>query len=407
MGWGDIGVDPADIPDRFQVNWKFLNGFFEAFQERADYIEGAARAESYDSLLFTNSQVSASEFHSRLSIFNANILSCFTSTIWYKSSTWNQLSGFSSQATDLNSRDFGVPGLTVIDLEPWEEVDLRSLLTDEVYEDIFGNGTGNKFVKPSYWSGLYKLLTEVMLYRDLTVTTAYNPNETEPILVLNGLETASDAGEDLSSVVQNLNSSNKFNHGSKKLKSGGIGASTSYRKLPNGTEETTESAGGNYEGLTKNPFCKVPGLMEIEILLWRDGGRRFSSFEQEGIQGEENGTELIEFQEPVASSFSQEKVDGSFEDPVWTPDEDSVGKKIAQNKHLGVSYNASEGTASVSLSSLVDIRSSHNVEQTPSPEGEPSGFKPFVSNINQTDEATYILNIAMCALPQSSFEFPA
>lgn len=414
MSWDDLGIpDMNDIPDRYLCSWKFFNAFFEAFQERADYIENVPRAVTYDDLILTAGQIGAVEFRTRLGTFKNNVRGCINNTTWYKESTWTELSNFTHEATTANKT---FPTLDVITLDEWDETALRALLTDDVYDLIFENDNFDVNFRPSYWSGIYKLINEVMLYRDLSVSNVYTPEPTEPILYLNGEETFTGFDENLSVILaESISDSTIFQGGNNKIMARGlVGFESTYRKFSNGNEDATQRGRVNYIGLTIDPFCKAPALMDIQLLTWRalgSGGveSEFSGTGDENTATPTNGTRVEQRNEPVSSSKTTSVVDGEEQDPVYVPSQELYLLTYAQNPQFPSSYDEEAGFINISLASIPDIRVSNSVSSALAVTGEPDGpAHPYTSSkFSAETTGEYYLNMALCALPQSEFEFPA
>jgi len=412
MGWGDLGIpDMNDIPDRYLNSWKFFNAFFEAFQERADYIEDVARAVTYDDLILTAGQIGALEWQSRLSTFRNNVRGCINNNTWYKESTWNELSSFTHEATTTNKT---FPTLGVITLTEWDEDALRILLTDDVYDLIFENDNFDVNFRPSYWSGIYKLINEVMLYRDLSVSVVYTPEPTEPILYLNGQETFGGSDPDLATILaESINDSVIIQNGNRRFIGGGVNFSSTYRKTTIG-EEITQQAMVNYFANTTEPFCKTPALMDIQLLTWRNQGSissegAFAGTGDSGTANPTNGSSVQASNEPEFSSLTESIINGEAQDTVYLPSLELLFLKYAQNPHFTSSHNPGTGLISINSSSIRDIRVSNAVSDALAVPGEPDGpFNRYSSSKNSGDAVgEYYLNMAMCALPQNEFEFPA
>jgi hypothetical protein len=411
MTWDGLGInDFENIPGGYLVNWRFINAFLLAFQERADYIEGAERAETYNDLIFNGPQVSTLELQSRLSTLNGNVTSCFNTT-WLKEQTWTDLSGFSVGLTDIGSSGRNDPGLDVIDIVPWDEQELRDLLTDEVYEDIFELYSYYVSFKASYWSGLYKLLKYVMLYRTLTIRTNYDPDPDEPYLMLIQKEGFSDSEPNLnlnSLVTQSKTGTTVTNGGNKLIRRGAITASSTY-KVSNRNNIFSESfidiSRVRYNSLTIDPFCKVPAQMNIQTLLWRDFGNiknERSDETQQGSLKNRNNSSVIS--EPISASRTEVVTDFVHSDPVYSPSEEGFSR-TAENPKLPISY--ADGKCSLSIDGLTDLRDTYSI----SPEQAPKVLPDFSVGYAQTDEVRgqsvdYYLNYAACELPQGEFNYP-
>lgn len=414
MGWDDLGIpDMNDIPDRYLVNWHFFNAFFEAFQERADYVEDVARAVTYDDLILTGPQISATELRNRLATFNTNIRGFFQNNTWYQESSWNQLSNFTSQST-LANKTF--PTLGVITLTEWDETALRALLTDDVYDLIFEDGSFDKNFRPSYWSGIYKLINEVLLYRDLSISVVHTPAPTEPILYLNGQETFNGSDTDLSTIIiESIFESNIIPNGNRRFAGGEVSFNSDYIKHSSGDVFTTQSATVNYFAINKDPFCKTPALMDIQLLTWRDlgtgiGTREFAGTGNSGTADPTNGLSLTQVNTPFFSSISRSTVNGVVQPFVWVPSQSLALLDYAENPHLSSNYDMGTGFTNIEvLAGIPDIRINNTVSNDLAVPGEPDGpFHPYESEKADAEfTGEYYLNMAMCALPQSEFEFPA
>lgn len=416
MGWDDLGInDMNDIPDRYLCSWKFFNAFFEAFQERADYVEDVPRAITYDDLIMTGGQIGVLELQSRLSTFNNNVRGFFNNNIWYKESTWTELKSMTHVVTASKSRNKSFPGLDALTLTEWDEDALRELLTDDVYELIFENNSTDRNFRPVYWSGIYKLLNEVFLYRGLSVSEVYTPEPTEPILYLNGQETFSGSDENLSTVIlDSILNSVIIQNGNKTIANSNVIFNSSYFKNSSGDEDISQLGSVIYNGITTDPFCKTPALMDIQILLWRDRGSGGEESEGSGTGDENtatptNSSQVQEKNDPVFSSITNKTINGEVQDTTYIPNQENVFLRYAQNPHFTSTFDEESGFTNVSLASIPDLRVSNSVSTSIAVTGEADGpFNPFGSGTGSSESTgEYFLNMALCALPQSEFEFPA
>jgi len=155
MSWAEEGFDPANLQAGYTPSWKFINAFFKAFQERANYIEGSDKSDKYDDLFLTGSQIGSTELMSRLNKFNGFVVGNFEfnfslfklddGTHWFKQVTWDRIVSFNAEETPFSDRQkFSGRGLSVIDLEIWDREALRELLGDVVYDMIFDFGGSNQ-----------------------------------------------------------------------------------------------------------------------------------------------------------------------------------------------------------------------------------------------------------------------
>lgn len=419
MSWAAEGFDPGNLQAGYTPSWKFFNAFFRAFQERGGYIEGAEKADKYDDLFLTGSQIGATELMSKLNTFNGFVrgtidfngsqFNLTDGTDWYKQSTWDQIVAFQAERVDVSSRQRTLRGLTVIDLDVWDEEALRELLTDVVYDMIFGSGSNQKFFDTRYWGGLYKLLNQVLLHRELSINYFFDPNPTQPYLVINKGETSQFSGFELSEVVsKSINESTKFNNGVSSLGSSGVSTQTTYIKHPGQDEPTIRKlASAGYSGNRQEPFCKSPTKMDIQLLLWVNKGDTDSNVENSGLSGESTGIGIAEQGPPLFSSQTINVINGLAQDAVYVPNRDAFFSNIAQNPHFPISFSPETGTATISLASIVDLRTGSSVTQPPSAVGEPEGNKAYSSILGHTQSNTNLLNMAFCSLPQGDFEFPA
>jgi len=434
MPWSDLKISNLnEIPDRYLVSWKFFNAFFKAYQERADFIEGADRAETYDDIMLTGAQVSATVLRARLGNFHGKVLSCFNDTIWYKSSTWSSLSFFSKgEATDKRKL-----GLGVIELEEWDEEALKTFLTEDIYDLIF---TGYSFATafdPAYWSGLYKLLS-VMKYRKLTIHTGYEPTiPTEPYLLINGVRAGSsikkEDGEEgnadalFTAAVSGANSNaTNSDAGSLTLATSSVSSqSRSVAGKAQGNEFTNVQnvAIAGFGKVTSDPFCVVPAQMNIQTLLYRENSRTVERIDEITIDAiTEVGGKLswsynrtVSKSDPINATIT---VEGSYANEVvlppktlsatYDPSLQEFQKKGAENPKFGVSFAGDR--CKVGIGSLVNVVNTNSFSNLQSPMQEhPINNSSLVnsSEITAVESISYKLNLAMCELPQDEFDYPA
>ena len=398
MSWEDLGIiDLENIPEGYLVGWPFINAFMVAFQERADYIEGAERTVEYNDLLFDNAQILTSEFDDRLSIFNFNVRSCFNAQ-WVKEDTWTQMAAFTKAPVTIGggAGQRHVPGLGLIDIILWDETELRLLLTDEVYDDIFTTYTRSVNFKPSYWSGLYKLIKYVMLFRTLSVANNYDPSRLDPVLVLNDAESFKETEPDLNlsglvsdSITSPNTSNNSFNNF---LSSTAV----SFQSRWTGSIHI-DSCSVNYSAITTDPFCKTPSLMPIRTLLWRDLGNFLSTLSEEDniFNNVDNSIGVDSTSEPYIGDITYETINTVPQDPVETGE--PIGYK-AENRNFPVYY--ADGNTSVNIAGLTDLRYGYDFTVIPAPDG--SSLQSF---LRKGRGVNYYLNYATCELPQSDFDF--
>lgn len=407
MSWDDLGIeDLENIPEGYLVSWTFINAFLKAFQERADYIEQADRAKTYDDLILTGAQIGSTELIGRLLDLNNKVLKCFSNTTWYKQETWDELSAYSSGLVSASSSE----GLGVITKTPWDEAALKILLTDEVYEDIFKNYSFSVSFKPTYWSGLYKLIIHVMLYRELTISIAHTPKPKEPILYLNGSETGTGSNVDgtISDAIAQSRKTTKYDNGTIILRDGGAASGAEGRWIrqvfpePDIITEVVSNF-ATYHGQTKKPFCKTPALMNIETLLFRGLGEGINSstkFNEPTMTAISEDLETI-ITGPIAASRVE-----SFSEPddfsvVYSPDQKTYISNKAENRKMPVTYV--NDRCLVDISGLSDARD-FGVATASAPPIEPDES----STLNEASTgsfARYELNWALCELPQDEFVF--
>lgn len=405
MGWDDLEIpDMENIPAGYLVTWPFINAFFEAFQERSDYIEQAERAVTYDDLILDAGQISTMELTDRLLDFNTKVRSCFDNTTWYKEETWTSLTSYTSGLCDSNKN---IEGLGVITKTPWDETAIRILLADEVYDDIFTDYSYYVNFKPTYWSGLYKLIKYVMLYRNLTIRTTFTPTPTEPYLVVNGLETFGGSDESLSAVLaESKSDSNHFNQGGRALNTGSVQSRASVR-VQSSTGDIFDDLIDNsvsYAGIELNPVCKTPALMNIETLLFRGLGEAVSVSSEVRVPFfvPRDLSRVTNLLEPVVASSTEEGDDYVFQPTVFVPDHETYVSSKAKNHKLPVSYVGD--TCVVDISGLFDIRDTSTVVQASVTPVEEEGSSSFAEEHNGHSIEHY-LNWALCELPQDEFEF--
>jgi hypothetical protein len=296
-------------------------------------------------------------------------------------------------------------------LEIWDREALRELLGDVVYDMIFGFGSNQKFFDTRYWGGLYKLLNEVLLHRELSINYLFDPEPAQPYLVVNGQQAAAGFDENLGAAISKSLAGFDFEaaDGRPTLLRSSVAASTSFTDdWRSGEKTTSERASAQYTGNRFDPFCKTPTKMDIELLLWVGRGDREANSEMAGIVFEQDGETSTTYGPPISSSITTTTTDGERADPVYTPNEASFGINIAENKHFAINFNEETGTNTVSLDALKDLRSTHSVTQRPSATGDSDGlFRSYSSSRSEQQSNENILSMAFCSLPQADFEFPA
>jgi len=397
MSWDDLNIpDLEDIPANYFVNWQFINSFIIAFQERADYIEGANRASTYDGLVFTNAQISSSDFRSRLLAFNSNVRSCFNAQ-WVKEDTWDQMGTFTTDTITIGGGAGSrfIPGMGLIDIIPWDETELRLLLTDEVYDDIFTTYTYDINFKPSYWSGLYKLVKYVMLFRTLSIANDYNPTRNDPVLVLNDSESLSkvESGLDLDGLItEAINSPNTANQSFNNFI---MDTALNYISRWNGLTHSDQCR-ISYNSVTTDPFCQTPTLMDIRTVLWRDLGNFLTTTsEEDDFFGNVEDSRLERsWSEPFSGSELYEVIGGVTQTPVLTG---TPSGYRAENRNFPVSHSG--GNTSIDIAGLTDLRFGYDFTVTQAP------TTPFGSEEKAGQFVNYYLNYATCELPQDDFIF--
>jgi hypothetical protein len=436
MSWDELLIDDLEnIPAGYLVSWKFFNAFFKAFQERADYIEQAERAETYDALILTGPQIGSTELTGRLSIFHFNAVSCFNNTTWYKEQTWLDLKDYTNGLT--SSTHPPVIGMGIIDIEVWDEAALRTLLTDEVYESIFVSYSFDTNFNPSYWSGLYKLLSIVMFYRRLTIKTAHDPNPTEPYLVSNGLDifrgaegtgSSVDAGTDPITFLDNLVSESKSNpdssldRGSVLLSN--INLSTDSRNRARNFQgfigNVTNDSAGVFSFIVTSPlFCVTPALMNIEILIDKQFGDIKSTSDLLTHEAASESSSTLSYSDievstktgVVPASHTNTATSTTSGSPdtftnVYVPDQTTFSSFRAENPKFSISYSVDRNL--VDISTIADIRDTYSFSDTLADDTEPPSAPTNFSNEShkRRTQGTYDkINLAICELPQDEFKF--
>jgi hypothetical protein len=434
MSWDVLGiVDLEDIPSGQHVSWIFITTFMRAFKERLDFAEGPDKAEDYEDMLLNGPQISRSELVLRFSQLNGLVKSFFNNNTWYKEETWLQLSTYTSGlATD----DDPDGGMGVIDLEEWEEIDLRELLTDDVYELIFDSYAYDSNFRPSYWSGLYKLLRYVIKYRKLTIKLAYEANPTEPYLVVNGTSIGSglEAAEDMdvaaglaAAIASTRTPDSTSSAGSRDLYRCVLSTESIYRTSygpfhdPEHITFETGATSAYAKEVTGEPFCVVPAQMDIQFLVDRYTGDEYTTTDRQDYEDFPNGDEFI-FYELDISSAKTDILPSTYHgfrpsefEPIedtYVPDYTTYHSLRAENPKFGVSFLGDR--CKVDLSSIEDIRDSHSIEDPQAPKPPTlqethngAGNTQNESKIVKYQTAYHGLNLAMCELPQDFFEFPA
>jgi len=440
MSFSDLGInDLEDIPSGYLVSWKFLNAFFKAFQERADYIEYASRAETYEDLILDNAQIATSELATRLSSFNGKVLSCFNRTQWVKDSSWLELSSLSYERVGepTSNRQTVSEGLGIIDLEIWEEEDLRDLLTDDGYDLVFDYSYSSSF-NPLYWSSLYILLKYVMKYRKMTLSYAHEPNPPEPYLVINDrfIEVGQrfDDGEDATdtnelfeeAVARSRGGKLTFDDGNNVLWRCSVESqskSTSFKLQGDEGTVYNNLAYVEARGLSSNPFCVVPSKMEMQVLLLRGQGTATSRVDEidqpaspthwEDPEFKWDFDEYLEYE--IKGFKATRSRSGGWEgdtrepkeiDTEYTPNQNSYGLTYGENPKYSTSYLGNK--CELSLPQYKDFRVDNDFGDL---QADALGVPYFNSSLVNTVTkkrlagSIYQLNLVLCALPQDQFEF--
>lgn len=399
MSWDELLIDDLEnIPVGYLVSWKFFNAFFLAFQERADYIENCTRAIEYDSLLLDGPQIGATELNSRLSSFHVNVKSCFSGTVWIRAVSYNALKSFGVDVMPSGAGS-GARGLGVFDWEEWDEVELKEFLGDDVYDLIFGAYADATMRDSRYWSGLYKLLNNVMLYRSISLFTSAAPNPvTEPYIVANGYKTGFASNPDLNvgaAVSQALSDNPEREQGSTVLRRTFIGSLSSHL-FPGVPDENSFAIIAGYTGSWD---LLAPTKMNIEFLVFSGQGEALSNSSIVVFNDATDATDVSStvINNPLSCSINTNIAD----DPasVYTPNQATFLADKAWNPKFAVGFNGTHTT--IDISAVDGVTNNHGVNVSP------ADSNPNVERSRNDSSATdnYIFNYAIAELPQDDFEF--
>lgn len=399
-GWDILGIaDLNNIPSRYSVSWIFFNSFFKAFQERAFYTDGVPRPIVYDDLILDGPQIGAFELRQRLNSFNGLIRDNWPISLfpverfarpWLKVDTWDTFGSFTAALED-----------DLEDFEIWSIADVKILLTEDVYNLIFSYQFENNF-NPAYWSGIYKLLN-IMIYRDMTISTAIEtpdlePNQIDPVLVCNGSETFSETGTDLDALIINsLVESTILVAGTTTITSGTLRADSTADK----DEVIFESASVQYGGMLTDPFFKTPLAMEVRTRLSLRGGN--SSATVDGQRERQFTLWDSQFNNsitPIPASVDVTTVEGVVGAPVYAPDQATFDGLRFQNLNLPLSFDEEISTTTMDILGVPDIRIDNTIDTSLA---TPPEF-PYVNNIRfntktRVEDSEYILDEAIIKIP--------
>jgi hypothetical protein len=418
MGWEETGVeDLENIPDLFPLSWKFFNAFFSAFRERAPYMTVGPRAEEFDEMMFDGPQIGYQEFIIRISWFHREVMlpqfgsfvgfgggSFDVSNSWLTEEKWELYGSFTAGG--------GEDTPNGPDVAQWDEEAFRILLTEDEYESLFDeeNPDLSILVRPTYWSGVYKLITNVMKYVTLPITTNLDPEPTIPHVVCNGTEEFRKTGtfSELEAITQeSITNSTITPEGTTIISKGNIGATSSASLVEDVGIVNAGSSGLGYEGMSSPPFFITPTAMEIRTYLWLRRGVISQSIDTEyrAFLDKWNETLIDERSDEPSGIKISTWEDGEDKGAIYIPDAitwNTIGR--FKNLNLPTTFDELTFKNTIDTSSVPDIRVSNPllpVESTPPAVDNPDGIV-FVTN-DRGEQNDYRLGSVAAKLPEDIF----
>jgi hypothetical protein len=264
---------------------------------------------------------------------------------------------------------------------------------------------------------------------------APDPNPTEPYLVVGGTSTGNAlvAEDDLvlssglaSAIGTAKSSAVSSPNGSRVLYRGFLDTEsiyrTSYGPFQNPEHITFETGSANafFTKVTEEPFCLVPAQMDIQCLVDRFSGDEDATTDRQDYDDFPNDDEFIFYELNISNKKTGIRPStyngfrpSEFEpiEDTYVPDLNTYHSYRAENPKFGVSYAGDR--CKVSLGSITDILDSNNMTglQTLIPplmqETHNGGAGRNESKLNRGQTSYHRLNLAMCALPQDQFKYPA
>lgn len=414
MGWEETGVtDLLNIPSGMQMHWKFFNAFFKAFQERAYYAEVGPRPVFYDDLILDGPQISQTELKARLDSFNAAIqlnwtvstlpFPPFTKTLaeqWLKVDTWDEFGTFTSALED-----------DLVDEDFWDYAEVRTLLTDDVFDSILVDYTFESNFHTTYWTGVYQLIN-LMEYRGLTIDTAVEPlgifdDERDPRMYCNDRESFPNTASnqiDLDQMMLDSITESVFTIGA-----GTTTITSGKSRISDGIfandDDELQTVSAEYNGMAGEPFVITPLAMEIRTRLqaldidWHLDEQRQSSFTAWNAQDTKTRT-------PVTASLDVILESGVVTSIIYAPDAATYDATRYTNLNIPVNFDMLTGENSLDKSVVPDIRLVYTVDTTPV---APVPFPP-VGGItfhrkNREQTNSFILDRAICRIPLEFLEY--
>jgi len=405
-GWDVLGIaDLENIPSGQHISWKFFNAFFSAFKERAYYTDEGEAPSEYDDKKFDGPQIASNELRRRLRWFNQQVGRNFAyegdfgptriDTSWVKEESWVAVGEFTSGL----SEDSPWPDVKFWDLaaitEIFTEDELKFVFTEEY--SFYVN------FRTSYWSGIYKLLTQCMKYRKMSIKTDIDPEPERAYIVCNGTAAYNTLGtidEFEDNILDSISNPTITPDGTRTISEGSVGMASSKNQDGNGVDE----AGVRYEGMAMSPFYKTPTAMEVRTNIYRRRGRTTRTLDKELLAFSElwSMSDIVSRTDVVPATSTEIWVEGEFQSHVWVPDVvtwNSIGRQ--ENLNLPTTFNELEMTNTIDISSVPDIRTDNTLDltlATAPAEGNEDGIQ--VNHRGRSEQFEYTLSQAMAKIPE-------